>query len=817
MSVVAHTFRDATRSIRRSRGLFAVGVVCLAIGIGANLVVFQLVDALFLEQPNGVIAPERLARIDVNALEPLGHTSFTTVLSYPDFVDLKEQLVDGDVAGYFRGDLAVEIGVASSIAHVAAVTDDYFTVLGVQPVKGRLFVPGQLVADKSSDGVVVSYAFWQRAFAADSEVLGKTIRVQGQQLAVIGVTHPQFTGLELSPTDLWVPISMAPMLYRGTWASEREPRWLDVIVRIREGATRAKVSGEVSTIYHRADIERQGANSAAASSVRISVGPLLRARGAAPMDQARLAIWLAAASLIVLLLVCVTMGELSAARNVKLRRLMAIRLALGSTPHRLMATFLLEGLMLATAASFVAVLLSYILGGVLLKLLFPTELATPTNWLRSGAVAAVLLCLSGLATAIAPSIQAWRSDIAMLLRHTPAKLHGVAMRQEVLVALQLMLSGPLVVAAILLAQSFWQLNHVSLGFRSRGVFVLPLVAPNDTISSRDLSAFSQLILARVGNVQGITAASTSFGGPFAGAMFAQVSLPGNIDLAGDAGSYVNSVSSEYFSVLGIPVLRGRVFTAEDDRNPSPAIAVVNERFAHTFWPGSTAIGKCLLLAAGSECTRVIGVVGDTKLISMWEHPIPQLFVPRSEASLLPVNQLILFARATAGLAAVRRGLEQQLGTVLGSDKLLWAQSLDGRIAPQTYPWHVGSVLFGVIALLALIIGAVGSLALAFHSAARREFEFAIRMAVGATSRDLVWLALFRSLVVGVVGTAGGCILALTLTHSLGRLLIETGHSELLVFGMTGILMIGLVLAAAIVPVWRIAHAEPGVVLQRAAT
>ena len=805
----------AVRGFRRQPGFALVIVVTLGLGIGANATMFGLVDRLLLKPPALVADPSHVVRFQLTESErSLGQSWTNESMAWRTYTDQRDHAgYFSDIGAYFtHSDMPLGRGAEARTVAATLATPSYFRLLGVHPLLGRLYGDAEDRPGAATPVAVLSWRYWQRVYGGDPAVLGKQLFLGSQTYSVIGVTPKGFNGVDLDAVDLWLPFHAGAVDVVGTgdWRDTYNWQWLKVLARLKPGVSRALASDEATRIQRAAVANTPDTDHEA----RAALVPLSGFdRGAVSHARERVALWLASVAAVVLLIVCANVANLLLARAAGRRREIAVRLALGVGRGRLVRQLLAESMLLAVGGGAVAVALARWGGDVLRATLLPSVswVDSPLDW-RVAGVAAIATLLTGILTGIAPALQASRPVLTAALRSGAAD--GASPRSRLrsgLLAAQTTLSLVLLIGAGLFLRSLWRIVHTDIGYDARSVVVADVdlgVAGYD----RDARPrFYDQARERLKALPGVASVSLAINSPFWTVNSTRIRLTDrdSTPRISEGGPYYNGVTADYFSTMGIRLVRGRGFT-EDDRGGSAAVMVINERMADYFWPRQNPLGKCVKIGADSlPCAEVIGVVATARVSEIQETPRAMYYVPLQQSTPRGMSRdRILFVRARGKpglLVPTIRTAIQGMGSNLPFANIRTFQS---QIDPEIQPWRLGAVMFGVFGGMALLVAALGLYSVMSYSVVQRTHEFGIRSALGATPRRIVRSVLRDGLGVVFAGAILGASIALLGGRFLAPLLYRTSVRDPLVFAVViGTLLVASI-AAIVIPALRATRVDP---------
>ncbi|HEX2165624.1 MAG TPA: ADOP family duplicated permease, partial [Longimicrobiales bacterium] len=822
--------RLAMRSFLRRPGVPAVIILTLALAIGAGTAVFSLFDAVVL---NPLPVPEQEELILLH--EERAGARNTPGFSYPMSRFLREHSTTTEgIAGWITTGAGVSAGVSAGgfteQLTAGLVTGNYFTVLGLRPQQGRLFVADDEAAPGATPHVVLSDALWRRAFGADPDVIGRTIAVNETPFTVIGVAPPRFRGTSLAePVDVWVPITMLRTVARGGLLAN--PQALDTwffslfrhLARVPEGTPVDRVLAELSTLHATGLASAPEYDPAAAGTeppVIVTATPLAEAAVARSRDELlRFLAVLAAVVGIVLAVACVNVANLLLMRSRERQREMSIRAAVGASGARVIRQLLAESVVLAAAAGAGGVLIALAALRLVASFSLPggialTDVALPLDMRVLGFSAAVSLACA-VAFGIAPAIAASRADVMNALRGGQAANPGRIRAGNAMIAVQVALSLVLLVAGGLLGRSLQEGLSVDTGFRSDGVATVAVGLRQHGYSPEEAVPFIRSVLEATASRAGVQHAAAATRVPIETDAFRMPILvadggaapePSGRRDVGDAPHLpLVGMTPGYLETLGLDLIAGRGIEWSD-RDGTEPVAVVTENAAELLWRDQNPIGRQFVAMFGDPVT-VVGVVRDAHITSLTERE-PHIFMPLIQtfnfAGMDRLRFVAAGSSAAGSMTALRdviRAADPQLPMF---DERNVKQHIDAVLMPQRF----GSLLLAVLAAIALLTCAIGIYAVAAFDVATRRRELGIRAALGAGPRELVHAVIVRAGVAICIGVGAGLALAAITTRGLRGLLFGiTPYDSAAYLGAAVVL--GLVaVTAGWLPARRAARTDP---------
>lgn len=793
--------RYGLRGLGRNKGFTAVAALSLALGIGGNAAIFSLVDAvLFRRLPY----PQSDRLVQVTGFYPKGAIAA-----------LQQQSRTLDIAAYSTDAEANVIGHGEPVRAMGSkVSANLLSVLGVEAELGRILRAGE---DRpGSDNVVVlSDSLWRRKFAADPRVVGGVISVDGTDRQIIGVMPPGFE-FPSPQTQLWVPLHMDPSNSFEFWNTA----FIPLIARLRSEANLAQAQGEIRPLI--------------AQAVPLFPYPMPKTWNAdatvVPLQQFLVSdvrgklMVLQCAVLLVLLVACANVASLLLARSTVRQKEMALRSALGADRWRIIRQLLTESMVLGFTGAIAGLGLAY---GVLSIF----KLALPSNTPGLTAVhidprvvvfAVLLAVVAGLAVGVFPALAASRTDLASTLRSAgrrSASSAGVRGRAA-LIAGEVALAVVLAVSAGLLVKSLWALAQVNPGFSSQQILTVR-VTPNESLClerSHCVALYSQL-LEHTQRTSGVSAVAATNALPMSGEVPAfPAEMQGHPDIPGQSLApmvWAGAVTPDYFSTMRVPLLAGRSFSSGDGEN-SELVAMVSASTAKRYWPGENPIGKHLRPVWGQQPWRtVVGVVGDVHLYNAaselpdWIGGVVYMPYPQAVGidRKLPASMTLLVRTARDPEYVARE--VRRLVTELNPDVPIGeVRTLEGVVASSKSQEKSMMWLFLSFAGAAVLLAAIGTYGVVSFATTQRMYEMGVRIALGASRRNLFRLVLSLSLRLVVVGLGIGVLLAVAATFMLKSLLYGVSTHDPLIFVAVSLLLLGVAIIAGFVPARRAAQVDP---------
>ena len=771
----AQDARYAARLFRRSPGFAAVAVATLAIGIGANMAVFGLINALLL-RPLPVRDPGGLVQL----LRVYGPASSGENFSYPQVLEIAARSDVLSAVCAFAGDgLTVGAADAPEPASGAWVTGSYYSTLGVSPAAGRLLNPED---DRpgASPVAVISDGYWRRRFGGDPAAVGRTLVIDGTAVPIVGVSAPGFTGAIVgAESEITLALNARPQLQpHNKFFLGRGAVWLKIMARPREGLAHEQVRAALSAEWNRRRIEALPANASAearAIAQASTLGLQSGARGASSLRSQFRQPLVASMILVtlVLLIACVNIANLLLARTATRQREMALRLAIGAGRGRLMRLLFTESALLSAAGVGTGLAVAALGTRALVALLAAAQggrvmLDVALDWRMFVFTAAVAVATT-LLFGTMPALRAAHVAPAAAMNEGSSRIAGPRGRMAMaLVSAQVALSLLLLVGAGLFIRTLQNLRTLDRGFRHEQVLLAGIDGSRMGLTPAALKAFNFEALAFAARLPGVTAASLAQVTPLLGGGITQaVAINGR---PADGELHFNNVSPRYFETLRTPVVLGREFTMQDAEG-TPLVAVVNEAFARAFLPDGSPLGQRVSVGGRPGELQIVGVVRDAVYESLRQAPPPTVYAAFLQRG---SGDATLVIHAPGALPAVASAIRGYLQPRLNG-RPLRVRTLSAQLETSLARERMMAIVAGVFGALALLLAAVGLYGLLTYWVARRTREVGIRLALGATRPAVIWLVLRDA----VRMLAIGCAVGLPAAWALSRLV------EAMLFGVTG--------------------------------
>lgn len=824
---LAQDIRYSLRVLRKSPGFTAIAILTIALGIGATTAIFSLVDATLLH-PLPYPHPEELVRVE-DDLPGAGVTD--AGISIPEFKDLRRSGIFQYVVLEIFGSANLTGVSQPSRMQYEGVLPAYFAMLGVKPELGQTFDPQDQTPGFTLD-VVISDGLWKRAFGSDPHIVGRSLRADNDLYRVIGVMPPGFhdPGRTVGErnTEQWAALGFSDNLPQASNRSLRLP--LETVGRLKPGLTVAAAQSQLDALV--AALQKQFPGDYPLQSAwTVRLVPL-KENVVGNVRQSL--ILLLGAVALVLVIGCVNVANLLLARASVRSREMAVRQALGAASKRLVRQLLTESLLLSLVGGVAGLVILFCMKGFLLRLI-PESLPRLNDLSINWPVMLIALAASiaaGVIFGLAPARQAGRLNLASTLRVEGRGSKGSTEQtrtRRVLVVTEFALSLVLMVAAGLLLRSFWDLYKVPLGFNPQHVMSVQLWLPSPNDPKTDIygtaaqeAVFARELLRRSRLLPGVQEA----------ALGAEPSIPLHHDRNRSAliveGRQTqrkqtplverSQVTPEFFHLLGIPLLRGRLFNDGDDEN-APLVAVINQAMAETYWRGEDPLGKRLRLGAGragvgqrasKTWITIVGVIADARTESLANASVPQIYLSLYQET---PKELAIFLRGDLNASAIPEEVRAMVQSVDPELPVYGAQTLNDAVTASLEQRRFSMDIVAAFAVTALLLAALGIYGVISYIVSERTHEIGIRLALGAQRADILKMVLRQGLSLAIAGAAVGLVGALIVSHLMAGLLYGVRPTDPLTFAGVAILLISVALLACYIPARRAMRVDPMVALR----
>jgi len=807
--------RFALRSLRRTSGLTAFVAITLALGIGMTSATFSMVDGLIF-RPYPVPHPS-----NVVTLVSTTHDNSFDYFSYREYLDIRDKTdsYDGVVASADMEAVgfSAEPGATPRIKGGMMVSGNYFHVLGVEPRLGRGFREDEDQVPGRNPVVILGPDFWRHEFASDPSVVGRTIRLNGTDFTVIGVTPDAFPGmLTFGIPDFYIPLAMARVLstnLQKNFFEDRDDRELNVKARLKPGTTLKQARNELAMLAQNLEREYPKVNRSRSAQVYTQFEARTRED-----DNWKFGVIFVILALAVLLVACTNVAGLLLSRARARTREIAVRLALGAGRFRLIRLLLTESLILASLGGLAGIAIGY---GVVewfhskQSIVFMTELpaAVPFRMDTRILLASLALSvLSALLCGLAPALQSTRVDLVSGLKSADADVPGRKRlwARNVLVVVQVSTSLMLLTASFLMARSFQRSLLKGTSFAKDHLLMVKFDPRLVQYNEAQTKQFYKLLAERTRETPGVQSEALTQNVPLGQDEFYGLAfVPDGFQMPPDRenfNSMMDTVDEGYFETLGIPILRGRGFLASDTAE-APRVAIVNEHFAKHYWPGGDAVGKHIRLDSRSGTpVEIVGVATTISYQSGFEKSMDFVYVPLAQH---PVSRMVLMLRSSGDPLQLVQPVKDVVRTLDPNLPMLQTRAYeDFYLNAAVKGPGIAIQLVGAMGVVGLLLAIAGLYGLVAYNVSRRTREIGIRIALGAASSDVLRLVMGKGFVLVGIGTAIGLAMGFAVEQLMNSMLFNVGGVDIVAYIIVVPALFLVTMLAAYVPARRASRIAP---------
>src|SRR5579864_106577 len=835
---VIQDVRYALRTLAKNPAFSTVAILTLALGIGANTAIFSLLDQVVLRLLP-VSHPEQLVIIRETG-NHYGNSYGVNTISWPMFEDLRDnnQVFSGMFCQF---PASVTIGDGDRVAQIPIelVSGSYFPVLGVGAALGRTIAPDDDVVPDSSPVVVLSYSFWQSYFDGDRKIVGRTIELNNQAMTVIGVAQPGFDGAEMgSPSKVFVPIMMkTEMTPHSDGLKDRRRRlsWVTAYGRLKPGINLEKAQLGLQPLMHsilemEAEQPEFTRNATAADRQLFlrNRAELLPGSDNGLREYMRKPLWLLVALTgAVLLLACANLANLLLARSTAREREFAVRLAIGAGRARIVRQLLVESLLLSAAGAVVGLALAFLADRVLLHIYLPADasadfVVSPIPDGRVLAFAVGVMLLTSLVFGLLPAVRGSRTEISLSLKDRSGALSAGAISfRRMLVGIQVALSLLLLVGAGLFVRTFRNLESMGPGFPTDHLLTFRIDPSLNGYSDGQTKSFYQRLDINLQTMPGVTSVGFSVLPLLKGYAWQNAIVGKDFEGAPlEEQPVLSTVSPAYFATLGIPIVAGRAFTAQDAQATGPAsfaVAVVNESFARKYFPGRDPIGQRFgmvneMLPVSPEDIEIVGVIPDKKYRDLRESPPAQAFFPYLEDP--HFRFMNIYLRTQGDPRQIEDQLRERMRQFDPHVPVVGLETMNDQIGSSLRTERLVASLSGVFGGLATLLAVIGLYGVMAYVVMRRTREIGIRIALGALRSNVIAMVMREVFILIGAGMAAGFLLALVLANLIRSQLYGLNPRDPLTFIGSAVVLALAAGLAGFLPALRASGVDPTTALRQ---
>ena len=821
MRQLRQSLRYSLRALRKSPGFTAVAILSLALGIGANVAIFTLINALLLRDLP-VPRPERLVELSV-----VRHGD-KIPFSYPMFRELdRGQRVFSGLIGWSENMIPnVEVSGVFARSNVLAATSNFYSELGVGPLLGRLLAVEDVNphAGSTSRVAVIGYEFWRRRFGGAPDVLGKQVRVEGQPFTIVGITRKWFAGLTPGePPDVMVPVTAYPSIEGGTFTlDDRSRLWVRITGRLKDGVTIDQARAQLQSFWPEvllatASTQTPGLRRQTFLSMGLEVSPVrtgfardLRAQFSRPLYV------LAGIVGLILLVACVNLANLMLARAAARSQEMSVRVAIGASRWALAGQVLTESLVLSLAGALLGLALSY--WGSRLLVAFMTEGTISLDLrpdLRVLSLASFVGVLTGILFGLAPTWHSSRQDPAVVLQQGSRSLAGGAGKLgKALIIAQVALSLVLLLGAGLLVRTFQELRSLDLGFEKDNLLEIILNPKPGGYQNLDTNSYHKHLISQVSEIPGVRSvalADISIPSPQG---WRDPASPISEDPSTGARLMTNGVTiwPGFFKILGIRLIAGRDFEVTDDAR-HPHQVIVSRSFAERLFANGDAIGKHIRFGfmPDFQNLEIVGVAYDARIFDLREAAPPIIYYSYLQLS-QPFPWADLYVRTAKSPEALAMTIDHEIES-LGHEYPLRTATVDQMMSRVLINERVIALLSSFFAALALLLASIGLYGLMSYSVTRRTREIGVRVALGAQQGSVRWMILRETLALTLFGVTLGVPSGIAATRLIASMLFGLSPSDLSTIATACLLLLTVAFVAGYLPARRASSIDPMLALR----
>jgi predicted permease len=806
---LAQDLRYALRILRKNPAFAATAVLTLALGIGATIAIFSVVDTVVLK-PLPFLTADRLVRVESVFVSTRRGSG---IASYPDFVDWRARNRSFDGMAVFDTRDFTLVGSREPL-HLqgAVVSAQLFSLLGVKPAFGRAFLPQEdsPSATNGTDPVILSHGLWVREFSSDPSVLGRIIQLNGQPFTIVGVMPNSFQfPIQAQPAELWTTIAVDAHGGAGAMAAQRGAHYLKVMGLLKQGITQRQAEADVVTIasaLNKEHPENKPRTVLIVPEVQAIVGPV----------RVPLLVLLGGVAC-VLLIACANVANLLLARAAARHGEMAVRAALGASRRRSLRQLLTESAALGIIGGGAG--LGMALGSLkFLTSLIPAEMPRANNiHLDFGLLSFALLVslAAGLLFGLAPALRLARAGLTPALKKSEGNFESKRQAgiRDALVVSEVALAAILLPVAVLLAHSFLLLTRVNPGFDPNDVLTLQLDSPSAKQGAQ-VSAFFREVVKRLDAVPGVVSTSAVASLPLTGDNIASsIEIEGqSTPMASRPTADFNAVEPNYFETLHVPLLAGRDFTEQDDSASTPVV-IINRALAERFFPNQNPIGKHVRPGIGNGNTpgqeppmrEIVGVIGDVKESGLETQAAPEVYAPLAQS---PFGTMFIVARTALDPRGVVAAAREQVRSIDKNTPIYHVRSLNQYFGESLSLARLIALLLGSFALLSVTLACIGVYGVVSYIVARLTREIGIRIALGAGRREILRWVLLQGFFPAFLGGAIGLPLSFGLARLLSSLLYGVSPADPVTFVFAPLILLGIATFASLIPARRAMRVDP---------
>lgn len=814
MQTLWQDLRYGARMLAKNPGFTVIAVVTLALGIGANTAIFSFINSLFL-RPLPVADPDRVVRLYAEDSEGRKFDVF----SYPTYADLRDHTeAFQELAAHSHASASVSLGAGAENLEGEIVSGNYFTLLGVNAAMGRTLLPEDDLTLGAHPVVVVSHGFWQRRLGTNAAAVGQQLYINGNPFTVVGVMPENFKGTyQAFAADFWAPMMMHTQVRpRGLELDMRGWGWLHGTGRLKEGVTLAQAQAELD---HIAGVLQQ-------NYPKVNQGVTFRLYRASALPEefregaSGMLVFFMAVVGLVLLAACANIAGILMARMTARHQEIAVRQSLGATRTRLVRQWLTESLLLSLLGSISGMLFA-VWAADGLAMLVPPDFTnfSPALGLDARVLAFTLIVsvLAGVLCGLFPALRASRTDIVSALKKAGATVAGgrhSARLQQASIVVQIAVSLVLLVAAGLLLRSLQNSAAFDPGFKTENLLLARIDLRRSGYSKERGRVFYEQLTERLKALPGVEAVTSAMVVPLGTSRESQgFRIPGHTPPNGRTTFSIanNIVGPDYFTALGIPLLRGRDFDARDAQPGAKPVAVINETMARQFWPDGDAVGQNIQDGTKGPMIEIIGIARDIKYYTLAEEPRPYLYA--SAAQFYDAAGMTMHIRTAGNPSTLTPAVKKEVESLDSNLAVYGITTFAELRQTPLFANRAMAIVSSLFGLLTLALAGIGIYGVISYSVRQRTHELGVRMALGAEASDVLKLILAEGLKLALIGIVIGLGAAFAMTRWMETLLFEVRPTDPLTFTGIAVVLTLVTLTACYIPARRATRVDPIIALR----
>ena len=799
MEVLLRDLRFALRMLRKNPGLIFAAILTLALAIGANTAMFTVTSALLL-RPFPYSNPQQLVTIQV---KDQAEDRPGTLLRYELMRDHAKSF---EIAAWANDNFNLTGRSEPLQVPVARVSANFFSLLGITPERGRAFTEDEGRPEGRAVAMLTD-SIWRTRFGGDPNILGQTVTLDTTPHTIVGILPANVQFPFVGQADIWTP-----RYFELTLMSAQRIRmgvgYLGYVARVHDSTPLSKVQAELGILNQ--EYRDQNPNAPDADPGTLMVGAPLR--DLVVGDVRGKLLLLSGAVAVVLLIACANVASLLLSRALTRKREIAVRTALGASRSVLVRQLLTESMLLAAFAGVLGIGLSWVATRALLAWgsnQLPAEMPIGIDF-RVLMFALFVSLLTGIIFGTIPALQLSGVEVDSALREegrSASAGHARTRMKGLLVIGQVALSVLLLIGAGLLLRSFGRLLHTDPGLDAHNVLVMNVSLPTTKYAKPEQQiAFFDEVLRRVSALPGVQSAATSAALPLSWIRFTPVLPEGQQDVSLAQRPFIDieAISPQWFQSLRVPLRAGRTFTDADNAQ-APKVIVINETFAHRFWPNQNPIGKHVIVGRWPDPAEVVGVAADIKNRGLAQDTQAQIYLPFPQ---LPWGRMNLLVRTQVPPLSMASAVRGQISAVDPDQPVTRIQTVDELVDESRAQARFITLLLGAFSATALMLAVIGIYGVLAYSVTQRQHELGIRLALGAQRADVLLMVLKQGLRLAIAGVAIGLIAALLLTNLMASMLYHVGARDLATFALTPLIFLIIALLASYIPARRTTKLDP---------